>query len=311
MQNTKLIKKISTSLVSTGEIIDSLQSNSSTSAPSIRAVVDNMTPPMNLLINGDFKVNQRGQTKYTGGSYSLDMWLLTNGELTKNEIGITLNANHSQYNLILYQFIEPDVFKGDKGVIVAKINGIRHIYKINIGKESQNEPYLFYDEDDISVGSLYFYWNNSRNKYDVYISVNRTRSIQVEYIDLFEGSIAYPHNAEDDAIALLRCRSKLKVFKANEWIGLAEVVSSVYATIFVDLSELDGIPTMKWNSITIYQPRELYKEVINVDMDTNRFGNGNMVGLTLKAEPGLNSDMRVGKVFLSLNGYLEFSYEPL
>lgn len=38
MQNTKLIKKISTSLVSTGEIIDSLQSNSSTNAPSIRAV---------------------------------------------------------------------------------------------------------------------------------------------------------------------------------------------------------------------------------------------------------------------------------
>lgn len=164
-----------------------------------------------MLVNGDFNVNQRGQSSYTGGRYGLDMWLLVNGELAKNEIGITLNANDPQYNLILYQFVEPDVFKEDKGVIVAKINGIRHIYKINIGKESENEPYLFYDENNINLGSLYFYWNNSRNKYDVYISVNRTRSIQVEYIDLFEGTTAYLHVEEDYATALMRCQQYLRV----------------------------------------------------------------------------------------------------
>lgn len=51
MQNTKLIKKISTSLASTGEIIDSLQSNSSTNAPSIRAVNESLSDNFYKILN--------------------------------------------------------------------------------------------------------------------------------------------------------------------------------------------------------------------------------------------------------------------
>lgn len=56
MQNTKLIKKISTSLVSTGEIIDSLQSNSSTSAPSIRAVNEALSDNFYEILNHAYPI---------------------------------------------------------------------------------------------------------------------------------------------------------------------------------------------------------------------------------------------------------------
>lgn len=56
MQNTKLIKKISTSLVSTGEIIDSLQSNSSTNAPSIRAVNEALSDNFYKILNHAYPI---------------------------------------------------------------------------------------------------------------------------------------------------------------------------------------------------------------------------------------------------------------
>lgn len=85
MQNTKLIKKISTSLVSTGEIIDSLQSNSSTSAPSIRSVNDKF----NEIIDGTTQV---GKAKMVGD-------ILPENIITKQNSGL-LNYPASSTNLL-------------------------------------------------------------------------------------------------------------------------------------------------------------------------------------------------------------------
>lgn len=51
----------------------------------------------NLLINGDFKINQRGNTSYsTQNQYTLDRWKLVDGSLSVEENGITLNGTISQ-----------------------------------------------------------------------------------------------------------------------------------------------------------------------------------------------------------------------
>ena len=53
--------------------------------------------PRNLLDNSDFRnpVNQRGQTSYSGGSYTIDRWNLTNSysSMTVNDGYITFSAN--------------------------------------------------------------------------------------------------------------------------------------------------------------------------------------------------------------------------
>ena len=203
MQNTKLIKKISTSLVSTGEIIDSLQSNSSTNAPSIRAVVDNMTPPMNLLINGDFQVNQRGQSEYTSAShkviYTLDMWKVnTNSNITVKPItnGVQLICSSFTGTSLFGQEMDFKLLRGTF-TLVSKIDGqiYSHVFE-NVQATNSHD-----------LGNGMAFWINSSDSYNtVGLLFKENKTINVEYIDLFEGDIAYPHIPEDDAIALLRCQ---------------------------------------------------------------------------------------------------------
>ena len=51
----------------------------------------------NLLINGDFKINQRQQTTYnTVGKYTVDRWKLVSGSVTVSDGGIILNGKISQ-----------------------------------------------------------------------------------------------------------------------------------------------------------------------------------------------------------------------
>lgn len=199
MQNTKLIKKISTSLVSTGEIIDSLQSNSSTNAPSIRAVVDNMTPPMNLLINGDFQINQRGQTSYVNNTatptYTLDMWQLAYGTINVLDNGIKITPYATQ--AFLNQKISEDLTDKQVTLVLKETNGEMHILQ---GVASKTQA-LSSKSGNITLSIGYI---SETNLYKIGTTYDAETSI--EYIDLCEGDIAYPHVKEDDAIALLRCQ---------------------------------------------------------------------------------------------------------
>lgn len=198
MQNTKLIKKISTSLVSTGEIIDSLQSNSSTNAPSIRAVVENMTPPMNLLINGDFQINQRGQTSYVNNTatptYTLDMWQLAYGTINVLDNGIKITPYATQ--AFLNQKISEDLTDKQVTLVLKETNGEMHILQ---GVASKTQA-LSSKSGNITLSIGYI---SETNLYKIGTTYDAETSI--EYIDLCEGDIAYPHVKEDGAIALLRC----------------------------------------------------------------------------------------------------------
>ena len=78
-QTLKLIRKKDEITALNGKVIDSLDSNSSIDAPSIRAVNEHFgnISNANLLINGNFQVNQRGQTTYIQTNtwkYSVDRW---------------------------------------------------------------------------------------------------------------------------------------------------------------------------------------------------------------------------------------------
>ena len=48
--------------------------------------------PRNLLDNSDFRnpVNQRGKTNYTGGGYTIDRWMMSDGSMTVNDGYITV-----------------------------------------------------------------------------------------------------------------------------------------------------------------------------------------------------------------------------
>ncbi len=80
--------------------IESLMTGSLTIASSKNAETANFAKNVsnpNLLINGDFKVNQRGSTTYTeAGKYTVDRWKLLSGSVEVVTGGIILNGTITQ-----------------------------------------------------------------------------------------------------------------------------------------------------------------------------------------------------------------------
>lgn len=88
-----------------------------------------------LLINGDFKINQRGNTTYncTGNAYTVDRWMGFNGlKVTKNTAGITISNTNSSGSGLFQQKLEETYssFAGQALTLSAKIDG--EIYSLTI-----------------------------------------------------------------------------------------------------------------------------------------------------------------------------------
>ncbi len=70
-------------------------------------VLENTGDKQNLFINGNFDtgvlINQRGETSYSAGRYTIDMWKLTSGE--ENGAEIDLTGSYVVYNKLVDQSI--------------------------------------------------------------------------------------------------------------------------------------------------------------------------------------------------------------
>lgn len=165
-----------------------------------------LTAPQNLLINGDFKINQRGQSSYTADGGTVDVWIKKYGSTTLTVTGNGVNFSNasSEYPGGFYQKVKkPESVVGSKFTIVAKINGSIFSKVKTIELSNDSDPI----NDDNFILTVSYLSDGIR----VYVEVSPDKSISIEYIDLFEGSIAYPHVVEDYATALMRCERYLEV----------------------------------------------------------------------------------------------------
>lgn len=160
----------------------------------------------NLLVNGDFQVNQRGKSSYSNYGYTFDMWKLwvgvEGGTLAVNENSITLNG-HSN----IHQYV--NLKQGKEYIAIAKINGQIKTMKFTCGTNKTYEELEAYNETD--------------GRLRIIINCALGSTLDVEYIDLFEGSFAYPHVKEDYAIALMRCQRYLNFIKYNTTLSIGYV----------------------------------------------------------------------------------------
>lgn len=156
-------------------------------------------PYQNLLINGDFKINQRGQSSYVGGGgkYGLDLWYQYQTTLTVTDSGIILTSSETDNNLMQ---ILPTNLLNKTLTFAAKIDGVIHS-KTFVLKSSTDT----YSNEKFNIKV----YSDSSNRLRFIVNIVNGSTINIEYIDLFEGSIVYPHVEEDDAIALLR---------SQEWV---------------------------------------------------------------------------------------------
>lgn len=161
----------------------------------------------NLLINGDFKINQRGQTIYTSiataASLTVDCWRIGGqATLTVNDDNIILSATGSG-EAYLAQHIDKDL-TGEKLSVAVKVKYDK-VYTGTI-TVTDVETVFISDGQWMTVSAKY---DSNRKGTQIYINVKGGHSYSFKYADAFEGSIVYPHIEEDDATALMRCEKKL------------------------------------------------------------------------------------------------------
>ena len=181
--------------------------------------VETIIPPIQLLVNTDFQINQRDQSEYSLTSssfekiYTFDMWVIiasnTTTKLSQLDKGVRLE-NLGSGSSVLSQRTNIEKVSNYTVVINAKNivgNVIVQIYYMDGGYEDHIL------KNDINVINV-----SNKSIRDISPSIRGQGSVEIEYIDLFEGDIAYPHVKEDYAIALTRCQQYV-VNLGREFMG--------------------------------------------------------------------------------------------
>lgn len=194
-------KKFQQTPLNIGMVEDSLESGSPVNAPSIRALLEALYHP-NLLINGDFQCNQRGQSEYTAfstGAYNLDMWRNYFGNSTSKSVKQVENGVEIFGNVVIdiEQYVDYKNAVGKLFAIGCSVDNIRHEFTFTM--QSTTTSLKVKENITVSIRATneritLELWNNTGAK------------ILVNYIDLFEGNIVYPHVRKDYATALMRCQ---------------------------------------------------------------------------------------------------------
>ena len=160
----------------------------------------------NLLINGDFNVNQRGQSSYSGESakatYTLDMWYLSASayvSATINSDGsVTFTNSHLSSELSLSQGIG-----GEPSYPLTAVIKLQGEEPVSANFTAAGRVAI---SDDCAVQIM-----DDGNGHIFQIRCSAGKSITIEYAALYEGEVAFNHVREDYATALMRCERYLEV----------------------------------------------------------------------------------------------------
>lgn len=163
----------------------------------------------NLLINGDFRVNQRGQTSYTGaGVYTVDRWRVTNNATSLNVVDNGVELSSTTSNGYMQQLME-NAFNGLKGKIVTYsvcINGqvlsATGTVPNSLTSQTQGIAVIGNSANYAAVG-LYVYANGN---IFAQIGVKAGQTINVEWAKLEIGSVATAFSPRPYAEELALCQ---------------------------------------------------------------------------------------------------------
>lgn len=239
--------------------------------------------PQNLLINGDFKINQRGQTSYTStavqSSLTVDCWRIGGqATLTVNDDNVILSATGDGESY-LAQRIDKDLTGKTLSVAVKVLYDKVYTGTITVSDE---ETVFISDGQWMTVSAKY---DSNRKGTQLYINIKGGHSYSFEYVDAFEGEIVYPHVEEDDATAMMRCLPYLyKGQLIGVMYGNASTSDYWYAGVSVYPLEMASIPTVTYDLISIPNIGTLQPSSIVSAVVTTRY-----LGGTIRVNTGLTS----------------------
>lgn len=219
--------------------------------------------PKQLLINNDFQINQRGKNQYNFNSetFGLDCWQHRQGNYSNAIIVTQIDGGGCHVRLGtdsgagLRQYVaSSESCLGKPYTAVISIDGV--VYKGTVKMRTINDPdYIGAISNDRFGVSVFYDEANKYIAYSLWVPEGN-KEFDINYVDLFEGNIVYPHVKEDCAIALQECQNRVIVY--NE------------LTLPCDFSYIDK----DYDSIiaNLYLPTN-FKGQPNISYDTKEMGN--------------------------------------
>ena len=219
-------------------------------------------PSPNLLINPDFKINQRGADSYTSSAankYTVDRWIIA-GICTQTSSGVTVSSSGSGYGYGVFCQILENYISGQIVTGSAKVNG--NIYQFT-GNTSETHigGTVIKDNNNNEVGYVRLVSVDNRNTFEFIIYEGC--QMEIEWVKLEIGSVATPFVPPDPASELLKCMRYYEILlpSANDRsvVGYVETSTKAYFDIKFSVPKRysptlisDGTARIVVNSLTEY-----------------------------------------------------------
>lgn len=172
-------------------------------------IAENVSNP-NLLINGDFKINQREQNTYTctKNEYTVDRWLGASGlTVTKNTSSVTISNTNASGSVLFQQKLEESFssFAGKTLCLSAKANDSL-FYVSAVIPETQPSSATVLASKQIAEGVSIQFAYQSTNVLSVGVSVSAGKTITLEHFKLEFGSLPTLFSARGYSEELALCQ---------------------------------------------------------------------------------------------------------
>lgn len=218
----------------------------------------------NLLINGDFRVNQRGETSYSNfaNKYCVDRWRTAGNSVTVTpmDYGCSVSVGGTgRYYSVLDQIIEDYASLIGKPVTLSaniksvSVNLQSYQYCIKIRCYDTNNELITISESWITTAGNYSCTltipsNTVKISCGLYKNAVVDCTFEIEYIKLEIGSVATPYSPRPYAEELAMCKRyyiSIKNTSGTTWMGnyLASGSGNLYITIPLP-TELRIAPTI-------------------------------------------------------------------
>jgi len=162
----------------------------------------------NMLINGDFQCNQRGEKTYDATDsvkYTVDMWRAHQVKVKVLNEGVEITGSSAITQGFFTQFIQIGKLKTTTYTISAMADDKICTFTVTPGGSAKSMDFGKFMISALTTST----WDDDLGDYNNKLKINicpvGTNTITFKYIDVFEGIVAYPHVKEDYATALMRC----------------------------------------------------------------------------------------------------------
>lgn len=241
----------------------------------------------NILINGNFNINQRGRNTYTGAAiYTVDRWRISSGApLTVNVIsgGGVQVVNNQDVTRFYGQMIEASELRVSSTVTLsAQIDG--KLYSVS-GKlpstipDTENNIYYFHND------YMQFAYCGVKKSWYAELIIPAMATIKVDFVKLEEGgNCTAPYGITDSySVELLKCQRFFRVYTETTPVVMVRYdanrnanESYLVASVFLE-NEMRVRPLLdSYNQVTwfqtdgkIYYVNSTYMQIIGVEK--NRF----------------------------------------